>query len=445
MTIDAAKSVTATFSIQQFVLSLQKAGNGGGTVTSAPAGIGCGASCQASFDSGTSVTLAQSAGNTSVFTGWSGACSGAGSCTVTMDAAKSVTATFSLPIHALDVTKPGAGLGTVTSTPTGIDCGADCTEGYTAGTSVTLAAASAPGSLFTGWTGACTGTGPCTVIMGAATSVGATFAMPRFALSVAADGSGTGTVTSSTGAIACGPNCIGVYDVGAVVSLSQAPSPGSTFVSWRGACSGSGACSVTMDAAKSVYATFGRQQFALTASRGGGGEGVVTSSPAGIHCGATCSAPFAIGTPVGLTATPAAGSVFSGWGGACSGTGACNVGMNAANGVSATFTMESGADSDDDGIPNLVESAEGTNPLAKDNEVFGNNRLVRDADVPRLPRPRGRRGGDRGLDRASSARAPTRDCRSSTASCAPTSSRASWRPWRAFTSRPSCACLISRA
>ncbi|WP_081713647.1 cellulase family glycosylhydrolase [Cystobacter fuscus] len=75
----------------------------------------------------------------------------------------------------LTVTKSGAGGGTVTSSPSGIDCGSTCGANYSSGTSVTLSAAAASGSTFAGWSGACSGTGTCTVSMTAARSVTATF------------------------------------------------------------------------------------------------------------------------------------------------------------------------------------------------------------------------------------------------------------------------------
>jgi hypothetical protein len=78
--------------------------------------------------------------------------------------------------YTLTVTKAGTGTGTVTGT--GINCGSDCTESYASGTSVTLTATPASGSTFAGWSGACSGTGNCTVTLNAAKSVMAIFNTP---------------------------------------------------------------------------------------------------------------------------------------------------------------------------------------------------------------------------------------------------------------------------
>jgi hypothetical protein len=94
-----------------------------------------------------------------------------------------------------------------------------------------------------------------------------------------------------------------------------------------------------MNAATSVTATFALQTFVLTVTKSG--SGTVTSSPAGIDCGATCSTSFTNGTVVSLTATPASGFNFAGWGGSCSGTGACSVTMSAARTVTAAFAVNS--------------------------------------------------------------------------------------------------------
>jgi len=156
-------------------LSVTRAGTGSGTVTSSPAAINCGATCSAMLSLGTVVTLTAAPSAGSAFTGWSGACSGTGSCVVTMDAAKSVTATFGLPQFTLTVSKVGTGSGTVTSSPAGINCGVTCSAAYNSGSSVTLAAAASVGSIFAGWSGACTGTGSCPLTMTAAQAVTASF------------------------------------------------------------------------------------------------------------------------------------------------------------------------------------------------------------------------------------------------------------------------------
>lgn len=77
-----------------FVLNVAKSGTGTGTVTSAPAGINCGATCSSSFASGASVTLTATPTGGAVFGGWSGACTGTGTCNVTMNGTASVTANF---------------------------------------------------------------------------------------------------------------------------------------------------------------------------------------------------------------------------------------------------------------------------------------------------------------------------------------------------------------
>jgi hypothetical protein len=75
----------------------------------------------------------------------------------------------------LSVSRAGASGGLVTSSPAGISCGTDCTHDYASGTVVTLIASAPAGTAFAGWSGACTGTGACSVTMTTARSVTATF------------------------------------------------------------------------------------------------------------------------------------------------------------------------------------------------------------------------------------------------------------------------------
>jgi len=92
--VTANHTISATFS-NTYNLTVTKAGTGSGTVTSSPAGINCGSRCSAAYNNGTSVTLTASKNTDSFFAGWSGGgCSGTGTCKVTMNADKTVTATF---------------------------------------------------------------------------------------------------------------------------------------------------------------------------------------------------------------------------------------------------------------------------------------------------------------------------------------------------------------
>ncbi|BAU47924.1 hypothetical protein SVA_1357 [Sulfurifustis variabilis] len=96
-----------------------------------------------------------------------------------------------------------------------------------------------------------------------------------------------------------------------------------------------------MTQARSVAATFTQSaptSYTLSVSKNG--SGTVTSAPAGISCGSACSASYASGTSVTLSASAASGYTFSGWSGSgCSGTGACTVSMTQARSVSASFTQ----------------------------------------------------------------------------------------------------------
>ena len=239
--------------------------SGSGTVAiTAPSAISCGTSCTVSYASGTTVTLVATANSGSTFSSWTGCTSTSGtSCTVIVDAAKTVTANFvGVTTNTLSVTNGGNGTGTVTSDVGGINCPATCTATYGSVTSVTLTAAVTNGSTFTGWGGACaaSGTSPtCTVSVSGWTSVTASFAATTtYTLTVSRTaGTSGGTVTSSPSGIDCPTTCSASYGSGATVTLTAVAPAGATFSGWGGACSGSTpTCTVLMDAAKSVTATF---------------------------------------------------------------------------------------------------------------------------------------------------------------------------------------------
>ncbi|HYD42592.1 MAG TPA: glycosyl hydrolase family 8 [Anaeromyxobacter sp.] len=344
VTMSQARSVTATFnySPRLYTLTLTKAGTGTGTVNRP---VNCGTTCSETILAGTVVTLTATPAVGSTFDGWGGACSGTGSCVVEMTADRAVTATFTFqtPGYTLQLGTSGTGGGLISSIPAGISCGLDCAETYESGTVVTLTAEPIEGSVFAGWSEACSGTGDtCVVTMTEDLFVVASFTATQVThwLDVLVSGTGTGAVTSSPQGIDCGSVCSAMYAEGTLVTLTAAPASGSTFAGWSGACSGTGACVVTMSETQSVTATFNPQpvRYTLTVTRSGSGS--VTSTPAGVSCGTTCSASFAAGTVVTLTATPASGSSFSGWSGACSGTAACVVTMSGARSVAATFSTQ---------------------------------------------------------------------------------------------------------
>jgi hypothetical protein len=145
---------------QQFTLTINltkqisTGGTGNGAVTSSPAGINCGRSCSATFNSGTVVTLTATPASGSTFAGWSG--TGCTSGSITMNADGTCTATFSpqpASLFTLAVSKAGTGTGTVTSSPAGLNCGSTCSATFNNGTIVALVAAPAAGSTFAGWSG----------------------------------------------------------------------------------------------------------------------------------------------------------------------------------------------------------------------------------------------------------------------------------------------------
>jgi hypothetical protein len=199
---------------------------------------------------------------------------------VTMDEARSVTATF-VRVFELSVVLDGSGA--VSSDDDQLECGWACAAMYDDGSEVTLTALPVAGSTFAGWSGGgCSGPAPCTVTMNEARSVTAKFdlippppavdpgppASPEPApptrpttpdtpmLSVSMRGKGS--ISSKSPGIDCpSASCRHVFAEAEIVTLSAAPRRGWRFVGWSGACKGSDAtCRVTMSEARSVSALF---------------------------------------------------------------------------------------------------------------------------------------------------------------------------------------------
>ena len=267
--------------------------------------------------------------------------------TLTVTGPHTLVFTLDRPKQALTVSRAGSGSGSVTSSPTGIDCGSSCTASFDAGTLVTLTAVPAQGSTFAGWAGDCSGSGACSVTMSAARSVTATFnAIPvQHTLTVSATPEAGGSVTSDPAGISCGAGntlCAKAWPAGTAIALTPMPSSGWSFTGWTGACSGTGACAVTLNADTTVGASFAQAaEPTLTVTVTPDAGGAVVSDPSGISCGAgntQCAKTWPAGTAITLTPTPSSGWNFSGWTGACSGTGACAVTLNADTTVGVSFT-----------------------------------------------------------------------------------------------------------
>lgn len=361
LTIEESLGVVATFAQEPpFELAISIVGTGSGEVLceveNEPA-----EECEAEYEEGTEVALVPEPETGSEFVKWEGDCTGSGACEPAMDEDRSVTAIFDLEPETLTVEVKGPG--TVTA-PKDIDCPGVCAGIYGFGETVTLTAEPEAGAEFVKWEGcdAVPSAEECEVTMEEDRSVKAVFALVEFTLKVEKKGGGSGTVTSSPAGITCGVTCTAKYLEGETVTLTAFPSAGSEFGEWAGceAEPSTTECEVTIEEDTTISARFDIKppsEFALTVVPAGTGTGTVTSSPAGIDCGIDCSDAYATGTEVTLTATPASGSSFAGWSGACAGAGACKVTMSQTRSVTATFTKESTPPPPGPGIASVAPTA----------------------------------------------------------------------------------------
>ena len=372
-------------------LTINRNGTGNGTVTSDPIGISCGSDCSESYPNGTEVTLTATAASGSTFMGWSGAgCTGTGTCVVTVTASTSITANFDLApantifndsfesgnlsawspcmIDAGDLSASAAaklvgnfGMQALLDDNVAIYCTSDHPTaetryvasfyfdpnsitmvngdthtifgGYMGTSTLVLrlqfrrssslyqvqAAILNDGSTFTpgGWV--TIGDAPHQIKLDwrAATAAGAN----NGALTMWIDGAQQSNLTGMDN----DTRRIDRVRLGAVAAIDTGTRGTyyfDAFTSNRG------------DGGPTPTAT-------LTVNKTGTGSGTVTSNPAGINCGSTCSADFNIDTVVTLTATADAGSTFTGWsGGGCSGIGMCQVTLAADTTVTANFDLQ---------------------------------------------------------------------------------------------------------
>ncbi|WP_172452707.1 DUF1566 domain-containing protein [Chromatium okenii] len=161
----------------------------------------------------------------------------------------------------LSVNKTGSGAGVVKSSDGKINCGSNCSSDFESGSSIILTATpdTSSGSIFSGWSGACTNkTGTCTVNMSAAQTVTANFnLLPSYKLSISKNGNGA--VTSSPAGINCGTACSKQFTSGTAVTLTAKADTGGTFSKWTGCtpiATNPLQCTFTLTSNKTVTAAF---------------------------------------------------------------------------------------------------------------------------------------------------------------------------------------------
>ncbi len=155
------------------------------------------------------------------------------------------------------------------------------------------------------------------------------------------------TVTSTGGGsvtglrISCGggaTRCSRLSTPGDALTLTMTPTTGAESLGWAGTCASAGtspACTVVTSGKRRASATFG---YPIDVTKSGTGDGVVSATPAGISCGATCETVYAYGTEVTLEASADSASGFAAWGGACGGlTPSCTVADTSPISVTARF------------------------------------------------------------------------------------------------------------
>ena len=277
--VNGNKTIGASFT-QYFTLSTTT--NGPGSVSLSPP--------TGPYAPGSTVTVTATPNPDSAFTGFSGDLSGTTNPQqLVMNANKAITAAFAT---LYDVSLSAVGPGSVTLSPPG--------GTYVAGTVVTVTATPGLNAVFSGFSGALSGTTtPQLLTVDADKSVGASFTQ-HYTVSVNATGPGTVTLNPPTGP----------YAPGTVVTVTATPGANAVFNGFTGALTGTTSPQpLTVDANKTVGASFTQHH---TVSVNATGPGTVTLSPP--------TGPYAPGTVVTVTATPGANAVFNGFTGALSGT-----------------------------------------------------------------------------------------------------------------------------
>jgi hypothetical protein len=287
--LNGNKTVTATFTLNQYTVTANASGNGTGNVSSNVGGINynyptnnTGTTSPLNYGSNITLTAAAGTGSTASWTDCTsqgGTVAGNGTTNATctynnLTGSMIFSVTFTLDQFTITANANGNGTGTVSSNVGGMNYNYPANNTGTSsainyGTSVVLTAAAGIGStaawndcVAAGGTIAGNGTATATCTFSSLDgnkTVTVTFTLNQYALIVTIVGNGT--VTSNPAGINCGSDCVEVYNYGTIVTLTAIPTAISSFTGWSGACTGTAlTCTLTIDAAKNVTATFGIKQ-----------------------------------------------------------------------------------------------------------------------------------------------------------------------------------------
>ncbi|MCA9837037.1 MAG: lamin tail domain-containing protein [Trueperaceae bacterium] len=245
------------------ILRLEMAviGLGKGSITGEALTKACTDSCTSLFQFGDSVTLKAVAAPGSSFVAWEGACTGTGACQLNLDNNTEVRAIFEPNGSLLKLELSGSGKGKILSQSGNLNCSEACEVLFGENEKISLVAEALPGSSFVAWEGACTGAGSCELSMNNSKLLGARFealASNEASLQITRLGNGSGKVSAAGTNLNCGNTCYEVFAKNSAVTLVAEALPGSSFIGWQGACSGSGPCNLNLTENAQVSAEFSR-------------------------------------------------------------------------------------------------------------------------------------------------------------------------------------------
>lgn len=324
--------------------------------------------CAPSYVSGSQVRLSATPDSGGTFDGWTGACAAArGDCTITLDANKAVSASFT-PVarYSVSVTAPTNGgiLGGPQFGGAAIHCGttvyvvAACSAVYAVGTAVTFTPTPIYGYKLDAFGGDCAGQSPtCTLTISKNSTVSATFSPIAVQHTVAVTPTTSGSVSVAydrTGYANCRVSqpyvstCTSSVLDGTKLTITARPENGFSFNGFTAGCSGmTNPCTLTLAGNVTITAAFKPAPwYTLTIGDPTGGTVTIWNALEApgvcarmITTGAIsgCTVSYPPGTSIQLEASAAIGKTFVGFSGACSGTGRCTLVMDGNKSVTPTF------------------------------------------------------------------------------------------------------------